>query len=133
MRNYSKAAIAAYIMIIERALTPLDAWNEAIASVTENQSARKKGCPRATFLALASSGYLKNVICNQTLERHGALASRAIAAADLVISHPAATHRYLSETLGYVDKQGAYDIVIELAKKGFLIQPRRQGITVGIH
>ncbi|ACZ76198.1 conserved hypothetical protein [Dickeya parazeae Ech586] len=124
MGNYSKAAIAAYSMIIERALTPRDAWNEAIASVTKSLSARKKGCPRATFLALAYCGYLKDVISHQTLQRHTVLASRAIAAADLVLSHPAATHRYLSDALGYVDKQGAYDIVIELAKNGFLTQPR---------
>lgn len=126
MGIYSKAAIAAYTMIVEKSLTPRDAWNAAIASITTSPSAKRKVCPRATFLALADNGYLKGVDSSSSVERGGILSERAIAAADLVLSHPAATPRYLADNLdGYVDKQGSYDIVIELAKNGLLRRARQ--------
>ncbi|MEI9881434.1 DUF6979 family protein [Atlantibacter hermannii] len=120
MGNYAKAALKAYGLIINDSRTPLDAWNEAISSVTTSTTSRKKGCPRTTFLALAENGYLKGVCTHTSVQRKGVLYERAIAAANLILSYPLATPHYLSENLGYIDKQGSFDIVIALAKNGLL-------------
>lgn len=122
MGNYAKAAVAAHGLIIKDSLTPTDAWDAAISLITSSPTARKKVCPRTTFLALAENGFLKGVEAVPSLKRKGILYERAIAAAKLVLSHSAATHRYLSDNLNYVDKQGSYDIVLEFAKIG-LLQP----------
>ncbi|MGK3570665.1 DUF6979 family protein, partial [Escherichia coli] len=45
---------------------------------TERESSRKKICPRATFLALADSGYLKNVKPLHGEKKGGKLYQRAI-------------------------------------------------------
>ncbi|WP_420255303.1 DUF6979 family protein [Leclercia adecarboxylata] len=124
MGNYAKAALTAYELIIKYSLTPLDAWNEAISSITASQTSRKKGCPRTTFVVLAENGYLKGINAHSSAKREGILHERAIAAADLVLSYPIATPRYLSEHLGYVDKQGSFDVVIGVARNGLLQHPK---------
>lgn len=120
MGQYAEAAVIAYGIIRKNVLLPEDAWNEAIASKTPSPSSRKKTCPRLTFLALAESGYLKGVNAKQSVNNDEILRARAIEGADFILSHPFATHRHLSDHLGYADKQGSYDILIELSKRGIL-------------
>jgi len=120
MGNYAKAALAAHRLITKDGLTPLDAWNRAISLLTSSPTARKKVCPRTTFLTLAENGYLEGVEAQASFNRGGVLRERAIEAARLMLSNPDATHRFLSEKLEYVDRQGSYDIVIELAKNKIL-------------
>ena len=120
MGNYAKAAVAAHELITKSAFTPIDAWNEAISQVTSSQSARRKGCPRKTFLVLAENGFLKGIPADTSVNHRGILCERAIAAANLVLSNPDADRHYLSENLNYADKQGAYDIVLELSRYGIL-------------
>ena len=120
MGNYAKAALAAYGLVVKDLLDPLDAWNKAIFSITSSEASRNKSCPRITFLSLASCGYLKGVNAYTFACRGRVLRERAIAAAELVLANPEATHRYLSDNLKHSDKQGSYDIVIQLAKSGIL-------------
>ena len=128
MGIYGKAAILAHNMIINSLCSPLDAWNDAISTITPSSSARAKGCPRATFLAIAYDGYLKGVDAEFTLKKKGILSRRAIEAAKYILLYPDVTKEGLTKYLDYVDKQGAYDIILELAKYG-LLQKRQEQIS----
>lgn len=63
MAKYGEAAeLASRFLAGARAITPRDAWNEAVAHVFPNSpSSQVKGCPRDTFLALCEIGVINNV------------------------------------------------------------------------
>lgn len=126
MRNYSKAAVDAYQLITTKNIEPAVAWKAAISSVTPSDSARKKGCPRETFLGLAYAGYLREVNPDPNARSTGVLRERAVSAANALLAQPGIGEKELSILLGYTDKQGAYDIVIELSKREILQKPKNE-------
>jgi len=127
VRLYAKAAILAYQKIITERVDPQLAWERAVESLTESFQAQKKVCPKETFLGLAFAGYLFDVEATPTARLDGVLRRRAVNAANALIDSPELGKKELSEVLGYVDKQGSYDIVIELARQGILQQPQSTG------
>lgn len=126
MGNYTKAAVAAHQLIVTRGTKPVVAWEVALASITKSDSSRKKGCPRETFLGLAYAGYLRQVKPDPYARSIGVLRERAVSAARALLAQPGIGKNELSTLLGYVDKQGAYDIIIELSNRGILQEPNSQ-------
>ncbi len=124
MSQYARAALIAYYLVADNSLSPRDAWEAAVAEVTESESARKKGCPRATFLALTDSGYLKNVKPQHWERKVGKLYQRAIEVANLILDLPGISKAELVDKTCYQDRQGSYDIVLTLAQYGFLQRPQ---------
>ena len=43
MSQYAQAALNAYQLVAHNSMSPRDAWEAAVAEVTESESARKKG------------------------------------------------------------------------------------------
>ncbi len=124
MSIYAAAALKARCFIVQDRITPSEAWSKAVATVTISKSSREKGCPKTTFLALANAGYLKDVRALLSSQKRGhVLRERAIAAANIVLSRPEIEKKDLADELGYSDRQGAYDIVLALAKQGVLCRP----------
>ena len=59
---YSSSAIEAARFAIENKLTPLEAWERAVAKEFPNSiNNQLKGCPKNTFLGLCEEGYIKGV------------------------------------------------------------------------
>ena len=126
MRIYAKAALSACSLINICSKEPHIAWNEAIAMETTSESSRTKGCPRETFLGLAYAGYLKNIKPDRRKNMNGKLRSRAINAAEILLSNPEVDKAYLAKILAYDDKQGAYDLIITLSRQGLLCSPEHK-------
>ena len=124
MSQYARAALIAYHLVADSSMPPRDAWDAAVAEVTESESSRKKICPRATFLALADSGYLKNVKPLHGEKKGGKLYQRAIEVANLILDLPGISKAELVDKTCYKDRQGSYDIVLILAQYGFLQRPQ---------
>ncbi|MDM3270926.1 hypothetical protein [Citrobacter sp. Ce129] len=123
MGNYDKAALLAHRIIVDEHKDPMDAWTDAIFSLSESPAVRRKVCPRVTFLALAESGFLHGVDVRESTRKVGILWERAHEAALYILLHPDATHDELCKALGYWDKQGSYKLIMTLAKYGVLQQP----------
>jgi len=124
MRIYANAALKAYCFIVQEGIKPLEAWSKAVATLTNSKSSREKGCPKTTFLTLATTGYLKDVRALISPQKGGGvLWDRAIDAANIVLSRPGIQKKELADELGYSDRQGAYDIVLTLAEHGLLCRP----------
>lgn len=124
MSQYAHAALNAYQLVADKSMSPREAWDSAVAKVTVSESSRKKGCPRATFLALADSGYLKNVNPQHGERKVGKLYQRAIEVANLILDLPGISKAELVDKTCYKDRQGSYDIVLTLAQYGFLQRPQ---------
>ncbi|EAA9290935.1 hypothetical protein EE393_18495 [Salmonella enterica] len=125
MNKYASAALKAHhYLVVSKSMPPREAWATAVAEVTESESARKKGCPKITFLTLADCGYLKNIEARHEEKRRGKLHQRAILVANLILDFPAISKAELADKTCYRDRQGSYDIVIALAQKGLLQHPK---------
>ncbi len=124
MSQYAQAALNAYQLVAYKSMSPHEAWDAAVTKVTESESSRKKICPRVTFLALADSGYLKNVKPQYEEKKGGKLYQRAIEVANLILYLPGISKAELIDKTCYKDRQGSYDIVLALAKHGFLQRPQ---------
>ncbi|EJO9861688.1 TPA: hypothetical protein N2G32_000850 [Salmonella enterica] len=125
MNKYASAALKAHhYLVVNKSMSPSEAWDKAVADVKESESARKKGCPRKTFLTLADCGYLKDIEARHEEKRRGKLHQRAIQVANLILDFPAISKSELADKTCYKDSQGSYDIVIELAQKGLLKHPK---------
>ncbi|MGN9700998.1 DUF6979 family protein, partial [Salmonella enterica] len=125
MSQYSSAALKAHhYLVANKSMSPLEAWATAVAEVTESESARKKGCPKITFLTLADCGYLKDIEARHEEKKGGKLHQRAIQVANLILDFPAISKAELADKTCYKDSQGSYDIVIALAQKGLLQHPK---------
>ncbi|EHA6880690.1 hypothetical protein JMC21_004630 [Salmonella enterica] len=125
MNNYAIAALKAHhYLVVSKSMSPREAWATAVAEVTESESARKKGCPKITFLTLADCGYLKNIEVRHEEKRRGKLHQRAIQVANLILDFPAISKSELADKTCYKDSQGSYDIVLALAQKGLLKHPK---------
>jgi hypothetical protein len=61
MGIYGKAAVRAAHAACGSALSPQEAWMQAIAKLTKSISSRKKNCPRSTFLGLCDEGYVVGI------------------------------------------------------------------------
>ncbi|AZU83437.1 hypothetical protein AB9E46_08775 [Escherichia coli] len=114
MSQYAHVALIAYHLVADSSMTPRDAWDAAVAEVTESESSRKKICPRTTFLALADSGYLKNVKPLHGEKKGGKLYQRAIEVANLILDLPGISKAELVDKTGYKDRQGSYDLILAL-------------------
>jgi hypothetical protein len=58
---YGSLALKAAILV-QRGFEPIDAWKSAARDCfPDSQSNQEKGCPKSTFLGLASAGYLLGV------------------------------------------------------------------------
>ncbi|EEW0763831.1 hypothetical protein OM318_02560 [Escherichia albertii] len=125
MSQYARAALIAYNLVADKSMSPREAWDAAVAKVTKSESSRKKGCPRATFLALADCGYLKNVEPQYGEKKGGKLYQRAVEVANLILDLPGISKAELVDKTCYKDRQGSYDIVLTLAQCGFLQCPQQ--------
>ncbi|EAA5227707.1 hypothetical protein MA689_003835 [Salmonella enterica] len=124
MNKYAIAALKAHhYLVVSKSMSPREAWATAVAEVTESESSRKKGCPRATFLTLADCGYLQGIEARHEEKKGGKLYQRAIQVANLILDFPAISKSELADKTCYKDSQGSYDIVLALAQKGLLKHP----------
>ena len=71
---YARTAVRAVERLWKKSLpavTPLAAWEEAVAGVTDSLHSQKEGCPRAAFLGLCEEGYIKDVPAGRYVFRGG--------------------------------------------------------------
>ncbi len=62
MGKYGQTAkLAVQNMKRNTGLTPQSAWKNAAQNIFETQAARKKGCPKSTFLGLCEDGKVKGI------------------------------------------------------------------------
>ncbi|ELO2075660.1 hypothetical protein R0M20_000399 [Salmonella enterica] len=124
MNKYAIAALKAHhYLVVSKSMSPREAWATAVAEVTESESSRKKGCPRATFLTLADCGYLQGIEARHEEKKGGKLYQRAIQVANLILDLPTISKAELVDKTCYKDRQGSYDIVIALAQGRLLQHP----------
>lgn len=124
MHIYTQAAVEAYQLIVQKGVTPVKAWDIAVASATQSEFSRNKICPKQTFLGLAYAGYLKDVDSDSSAKGNGILRQRAISAANIVLDQPSISKKDLTDILGHADQQGSYEIVIKLVVVGIIQKPK---------
>jgi hypothetical protein len=62
MNQFAEAAKRTVKLCKESAvLSPPDAWQQAIDSLSTSNNVRRKSCPRNTFLGLCSDGFIRGI------------------------------------------------------------------------
>lgn len=64
MGQYGQAAIRAKELILQKGLSPAQAWKDAIAKFTSSNESRSKVCPREAFLGLCTAGVITGISGN---------------------------------------------------------------------
>jgi len=67
--QYARAALAAVELCRDKTISPIAAWEEALASKTSSKNSQEKHCPKSTFLGLCEDGHIEGIAPGSYLEK----------------------------------------------------------------
>lgn len=88
--QYGRAALAAVELCRSKKISPISAWEEAIAEETTSKNSREKSCPKSAFLGLCEDGRIEEIAPSSYLKKKEDVANKtyAIEAVRLLIENP---------------------------------------------
>jgi hypothetical protein len=123
---YGRAAVLAAEIVASRGFSPRDAWDFAIAKLTDSPSSQNEGCPRSAYLGLREAGLVVGIGPGEYASRQNSVNARyARDAHQLLRSDPAlGLDKKKLWNLVPAPKagsdQGEMDVVIALWNRRFL-------------
>ena len=60
-------------------ISPVSAWEEAIASETTSKNSQKKSCPQSAFLGLCEDGHIEGIVPESYLKKKQDVANKTYA------------------------------------------------------